>query len=468
MDANRPGPAPNGFRTFLIVWITQSISVFGSALTLFAINIWLTQTLYPSPEQKPQLAAALSAINLAFAIPIVFGAPLAGAWVDRHDRKLTMLAMDFASGGLSLLLMFLMVAGQLQITGLVVIIAAFSFVSAFHGAAFDTSYVMLVPEKQLPRANGMMQTIWSLSGILSPMLAALIISLPALARQGTITGPFSQFLASLTSGVPLAIAIDAATFFLAGATLIFLTIPSPRRTDLGLGGKAKKSLWADIRFGAVYIWRRKPLLWLLGTFALANLVSGPIGIFQPLMVKFNLAENWSALGYQFETALALLATIGSIGGVTGGVLISAWGGLRVRRVLGVLIPLIIDGLALIVFGLSTWLYVTAAMVFISAVMVPFMNSHSQTIWQSQVAPEQQGRVFSIRRLIAQFTWPISAAFAGWAGGRFDPGVVLAWMGAFLAIFATLQLFNPILRRVEDKQYLDSLAASQGIDYILKG
>jgi MFS family permease len=90
----------------LIVWITQSISVFGSALTLFAINIWLTQTLYPSPEQKPQLAAALSAINLAFAIPIVFGAPLAGAWVDRHDRKLTMLAMDFASGGLSLLLMF--------------------------------------------------------------------------------------------------------------------------------------------------------------------------------------------------------------------------------------------------------------------------------------------------------------------------------------------------------------------------
>lgn len=40
-------PPPNGWRTFLIVWATQSISVFGSDLTFFALSIWLTQTLYP-------------------------------------------------------------------------------------------------------------------------------------------------------------------------------------------------------------------------------------------------------------------------------------------------------------------------------------------------------------------------------------------------------------------------------------
>ncbi len=61
-------PPPNGWRTFLIVWGTQSVSVFGSALTIFTMNIWLTQTLYPLPEQKPQLAAALAALNLAFAL----------------------------------------------------------------------------------------------------------------------------------------------------------------------------------------------------------------------------------------------------------------------------------------------------------------------------------------------------------------------------------------------------------------
>src|SRR5437868_13274997 len=87
-------PPPNGFRTFLVVWITQSVSVFGSALTYFAINIWLTQTLYPRPDQKPQLALALSALGLAMALPMLVAGPIAGAWADRHDRKRTMLTMD--------------------------------------------------------------------------------------------------------------------------------------------------------------------------------------------------------------------------------------------------------------------------------------------------------------------------------------------------------------------------------------
>ena len=85
---------PRGFRTFLIVWATQSVSVIGSALTFFATTIWLTQVLYPQPQQKAELAFALSAVGLAWGLPAVFGAPLAGAWADRHDRKRTMMAME--------------------------------------------------------------------------------------------------------------------------------------------------------------------------------------------------------------------------------------------------------------------------------------------------------------------------------------------------------------------------------------
>jgi hypothetical protein len=55
---------------------------------------------------------------------------------------------------------------------------------AFHYTAFDASYAMQVPDSLLPRANGMMQTAWSLSGIVSPALAAFIIGLPALLPQG--------------------------------------------------------------------------------------------------------------------------------------------------------------------------------------------------------------------------------------------------------------------------------------------
>lgn len=454
-------PPPNGFRTFLIVWATQSVSVFGSALTFFATTIWLTQTLYPRPEQKPELAFALSMVSLAFALPTVFGAPLAGAWADRHDRKRTMMVMDFASGCLSLIIALLMATHTLHLWLLVTLIFVHAFLSAFHSSAFDTSYAMLVPEKQLPRANGMMQTIWSLSGILAPAIAASIIALPSLARQDMIGGGIGAGLAFLTDGAPLAITLDAITFYFAAAVLVFLVIPSPKRTDLHAPDGAKKSLWADVKEGALYIWHRRPMLWLLGTFTVANLLTSPLGVFLPLIVKFNLGADWAMRGFAFESALALITISGSIGGVIGGILISAWGGLKARRVYGVVGAMILSGAAMLALGISPFLFLTAAMAFASHGMVPIMNAHSQTIWQTQTPRNLQGRVFAVRRLIAQFTWPLSTALAGWLGGVFNPGHVVAVFGAILVVFCIVQLFNPYLLRVEDKAYLDALALQAG-------
>jgi MFS transporter, DHA3 family, macrolide efflux protein len=69
-------------------------------------------------------------------------------------------------------------------------------------------------------------------------------------------------------------------------------------------------------------------------------------------------------------------------------------------------------------------------------------------------------VFAVRRVIAQFTAPLGMAVAGWAGGIFNPGTVMASLGVFLVVFCVLQLFNPYLRRVEDKAWLDELAAKR--------
>ena len=453
-------PPQNGFRTFLIVWVTQSVSVFGSALTFFSLTIWLTQTLYPLPEQKPQLAAALSAVALAFAVPVVFGAPIAGAWADRYDRKRTMMAMDFANGCLSVLLAALVITNTLNLPLLIVLMVIAAILGSFHNSAFDTSYAMLVSEEQLPRANGMMQTVWGLSGILSPAIAAMIISIPSLARQGVISGPVGMTLARLQNGASLAMMVDAVTFFLAAATLIFLAIPSPKRTDLGQDGGLKKSFWADVQEGALYIWRRRPMLWLLGTFTVANFVGAPLQVFLPLLLKFNLAADWTARGFTFETAMALLGSAAGIGGVVGGVFISVWGGLKHKRVYGVVVPMIVAGIAQVVFGLSPFLFLTAAMNFLMPATIPIMNAHSQTIWQTQTPRELQGRVFAVRRVIAQFAWPFSTALAGWLGGRFDPGLVVAVLGGVLVVFCVGQLFNPYLLRVEDKAFLDELARAE--------
>ncbi|TMQ69231.1 MAG: hypothetical protein E6K80_12395, partial [Candidatus Eisenbacteria bacterium] len=65
-------PGAKSFRTFVALWATQSLSLIGTGLTFFAVNIWLTQVRYPRPDQARQLAVALSATGLAFALPTVF------------------------------------------------------------------------------------------------------------------------------------------------------------------------------------------------------------------------------------------------------------------------------------------------------------------------------------------------------------------------------------------------------------
>lgn len=450
---------PNGFRTFLIVWATQSVSVFGSALTLFATTIWLTTVRFPAAEQKSDLAFALAANSLAFAVPTVFVAPLAGAWADRHDRKRTMLLADVASGCLSVALAALLVAGHLDVWLLIVFTLGFSALGAFHSAAFDTSYAMIVPESQLPRANGMMQTIWSLSGILSPAIAAALIALPGLVRQSELPTALGRGLAGLADGTPIAIGVDAVTFFAAAAVLPFLSIPSPRRHDLAAGGASPRpSIWADVREGALYIWHRRPLLWLLGTFTVANFVGSPVQLVQPLLVKFTLVDDWTARGFTFEATLALLSSAASIGGVAGGLFISSWGGLKRRRVYGVLVPMLVASVAEVAFGLSSALALSVAMVFVLDGMIPLLNAHSQAIWQAQTPRELQGRVFAVRRVIAQFTWPLSTALVGVAAGFFNPGWVIAALGGFMVAFCIAQLFNPHLLRVEDREWLEELAA----------
>jgi len=125
----------------------------------------------------------------------------------------------------------------------------------------------------------------------------------------------------------------------------------------------------------------------------------------------------------------------------------------------VLLPMMVDGIAQIVLGITPFYLLGAAVAFAAGIMNPLMNAHSQAIWQAQTPRELQGRVFSVRRLIAQFTGPLSVAVGGWAAGIFSPGLIVAAFGAILLIFCIGQLFNRQLLRVEDKAWLDGMAAA---------
>lgn len=452
-------PPPNGFKTFVALWLSQAVSVFGTSLAFFCITVWLSQVLYPLPEQKAQLGLALSGVSLAWGLPSVFLAPIAGAWADRHDRRNTMLMAGMVSALASLLLAFLLMSGQLTRDILMLMMALLATAGVFHSASLDTSYAMLVPPEMLPRANGMMQTLWSLSSVLSPPTAAAVLALPGLARRGLIGGAAGAALAMLPNGAALAILITSITFFLAATVLVFLNIPSPRRRDLD--GKERASLGQDVLLGVRYLWRRRPFIWLLGTFAIVNFVYPVMNVLQPMLLKFRLEPDWSARGFGFETALAVLGTTSSAGGILGGVFISTWGGLKSKRVYGVIVPVALSMLAVCGFGLSRQLYVSAAFLFALASLMPIANAHSQTIWQIQTPREVQGRVFSVRRLVAQCTMPVGTAFGGWAGGMFEPTHVLMVVAVLGGAFVLMQFVNPVLLRVEDREWIESLAMKNG-------
>ncbi len=441
----------NGFKTFLWVWATQALAVFGFTVAFFSITIWLSQVLYPAVDQRAQLSAALSAGALAWAVPGLVFAPLAGAWADRHDRRVTMIAAGAFQALTTAVLFYMMVSGRLQLGMLVGLLGLLAAINAFHAAAFDTSYVMLVPRALLPRANGMMQTVWSLANVLAPGTAAIILAVPSLAKQGAIGGAIGASLARLQNGAPLSLALQTATFVVAAVALIFLRIPSPRAHGAAQDASRKRGLWSDVAFGARYIWQRRPLLWLLMLFAVINLVSSTLGIFQPLILKFNVVADWSKRGFTFETTMAMLGTAAGMGGVVGGFIVSAWGGLKSRRVLGVLVPLVVVMSAIVVYSASPWVYLMAAAMFVVAFNGPVANAHSQAIWQTQTPPELQGRVFAVRRVVAQFTAPLGTVLAGWAGGRFNPSSVLMVLALVGGAAAVSQLFNKPLLHIDGVQ-----------------
>jgi hypothetical protein len=105
-------------------------------------------------------------------------------------------------------------------------------------------------------------------------------------------------------------------------------------------------------------------------------------------------------------------TAGAIGGLTGGLIMSAWGGPK-RKTNGVLSGWSLSGfLGPVIVGLGRGLPLWAAGNFMGAFMVPLVNSSNQAIWQAKVAPDIQGRVFATRRLIAWFVTPLATLIAG--------------------------------------------------------
>ncbi|HEY3473589.1 MAG TPA: MFS transporter [Anaerolineales bacterium] len=366
---------PTGMLGFTLVWLGQIISVLATNMTGFALTIWVFQ--------ETGSATALGLLQVFFITPLLVISPLAGVMVDRHNRKLMMMVSDLAAGMATIAILVLQAFGVLEVWHLYAAAVFQGLGNAFQWPAYSAAISTMIPNEQYGRANGMMSLIEMGPGVLAPMLAGAL--LPVIGLNGILS-------------------LDVVTFILAIVVLLFVHIPQPPRTVEGAQGQG--NILTEALYGFRYIFARPSLLGLQMVFFFGNLCAGIAYTVVAPMILLRTGNDSVSLG--------VVQSAGAIGGVAGGVLMSAWGGFK-RRVHGVLAGWMVSSVFLALLGVGTWLPLWAAASALSALFAPLINSSNQAIWQAKVAPDVQGRVFSARRLIAWMTNPISPLIAGTLG-----------------------------------------------------
>ena len=393
MPVNRP----HGMIGFSIIWLGQLVSLLGTSMTGFGVTIWA--------YEKTGAATSLALLGFFFVAPMLIFSPFAGAIVDRYNRKLMMMASDLASGIATIAILVLLALGKLEIWHLFITNTFQGIFQGFQWPAYSAAITTMLPKEHYGRANGMMSLVETGPGIFAPLMAGALIGWIGL--QGILL-------------------IDVITFCFAIGALLLVAIPNTPVTAEGQKGRG--SLLKEAGYGFWYILKRPSLLGLQLVFLIGNFfVSIPAAIYAALILARS-GNN--------ELIFGTVNTLGAIGGVLGGVVMSIWGGPK-RRVHGVLAGWTLSGLlGTTLMGLGSGVVVWAAASFMGDFLMPLINSSNQAIWQAKVAPDIQGRVFSIRRLIAWFVTPMAMLIAGPLADKIL-GPAMQGSGRLAAVFSPL-------------------------------
>jgi MFS transporter, DHA3 family, macrolide efflux protein len=331
--------------------------------------------------EQTESATAMGLMQVFFITPFLIMSVPAGVMVDRYNRKLMMMLSDFVAILATGLVFTLYALGRLEFWHLYVAAVLNGLGNTFQWPAYSAAISTMVPKEQLGRANGLMSLMDAGPGVFAPILAGALY--PIIGLTGLL-------------------GIDVATFFVAIGALLFVHIPQPQRTREG--AQARGGMLKEAWSGFQYIFSRPSLLGLQMVFFFGNLFSG--------MTFTLLAPMVLARTGQDSLIFGSVQTIGAVGGILGGVIMSIWSGLK-RRQYGVIFGWMMEGVFFVILlGVGRGLPVWGIAMILGGIIGALINTSNQAFWQAKVAPDLQGRVFSARRLIAWFTQPVAPIIAG--------------------------------------------------------
>jgi MFS family permease len=305
-SASVTAPAPvkkPGFlinRNFGLLWGGQAISVLGDFAFNTTLILWIGSIIARGQSWAP---LAVSGVLVATSVPIVVIGPLAGVFVDRWDKRRTMLAMDTLRAALIALLLLVSVVplpflpgGRLPIFWQLGAIYAIVFLTSACAQFFNPAQMALigdiVEEEARARASGLSQVTFSLAILVGPPLAAPVL---------------------FAFGVQWTLLVDALSFIV--SLLTILAIRPPRRAESAAKPQAQHFL-REFAEGIRYYMGSRVLMTILLAAVLVLLGAGALNALDIFFVTQNLHTSASLYGF--------LSAAGGAGGLLGAVLASVF------------------------------------------------------------------------------------------------------------------------------------------------
>src|SRR5215510_2815189 len=333
---------------FRRLWLAQFVSIFGDFLALFGVISLITFRLHGTAVQ-------VTAVTLAYVLPMAIVAPPAGVLVDHWNVKRVMIASDLIRAALVLLLVFVTDVRQIC-----AIFAALSTVASFSAPAQSVTLRTLVPKEGLMAANALMSQAFYTVRLLSPALAGALVT--------WLTEKSCFYL-------------DSASFFFSAAMLSTLLIVRPTHDR----EKTLKALTNDFVAGNRFIFTHRGLAFVFIAMAMAMFV---LSSFSPL-ISIYIRDTLSAGSFWFGI---ISSTVG-VGLIVGTQLLNRLAR-NMEKHFVVLAGLLGLGVGAALLGLFRDIPMAAVSTFTMGFAVAFVLVPAQTLSQQETPHEMMGRVSS--------------------------------------------------------------------------
>lgn len=398
----------NHFNSYLLFLIGQVQSQLGSIIVQFVIILWITL--------EYQSTFYLGLASFAGFAPMVIATLFTGVLVDRYNRKVIIVIVDFLQALVTLLLVYLFWTEMVTIIHILLILAIRAFLQAFHMPATEAIVPLMVPKNKLSRINGLRQFSDGASGVIGPILTIFLLNYWE---------------------IRVILLLDPLTFILAVIPVLIIKIPAPKKVK-----EINEKITFRVEFseGISFILEKPGLLPLVLLFSGLNFFFNPLFVLLPMFIIQTHAKG--------KDEIALMMILLQIGYVSGSVLMMIWKGFK-RKILGVILAMIGIFVGMLIITIvppeTEYFYIIGIGFSIVGITLVILNTTILTLYHSVIPPEKLGRFTAVRRTVIWFTIPISSILSGMIAEFIDIRLIFfscAILGLIAVVYSWLMTKLP--------------------------